>query len=264
MPKIVTAAQNVAAVPSFAPALATVALVGAMAAILIGRAERRSEEEEAEERAEAAVPVRRILEDDEEAVSPVIATILMVAITVVLAGVLYIWAGALASNDAKVEPTISWSTTTCKTTTCIGGTGDALDAGDIHFKILIDDSPDDYRTGAIRVDVETPSGTYQFDLFNSSVYGVSPQEQAVPTLVVFNDETTAASDDPNGNIFTSFGVGDQIFVRFRVPPAEDTGTLGEVIGASTVKIIYTPTSRIIKQFDLLVDPTGDTGTITPV
>ncbi|MAK77994.1 MAG: hypothetical protein CL992_01770, partial [Euryarchaeota archaeon] len=130
--------------------------------------------------------------------------------------------------------------------------------------ILIENSPDDYRTGAIRVDVETSSATYQFDLFNSSVYGVSPQEQAVPTLVVFNDETTAASDDPNGNIFTSFGVGDQIFVRFRVPPAEDTGTLGEVIGASTVKIIYTPTSRIIKQFDVLVDPTGDTGTITAV
>ncbi|MAK77956.1 MAG: hypothetical protein CL992_01570, partial [Euryarchaeota archaeon] len=121
MPKIVTAAQNVAAVPSFAPTLATVALVGAMVAILIGRAERRSEEEEAEERAEAAVPIRRILEDDEEAVSPVIATILMVAITVVLAGVLYIWAGSLAGADAKVEPTISWTTTTCKTKSCDAG-----------------------------------------------------------------------------------------------------------------------------------------------
>ena len=37
---------------------------------------------------------------NEEAVSPVIATILMVAITVVLAGVLYVWAASLA-DDSK-------------------------------------------------------------------------------------------------------------------------------------------------------------------
>lgn len=36
---------------------------------------------------------------NDEAVSPVIATILMVAITVVLAGVLYVWANELASNQ---------------------------------------------------------------------------------------------------------------------------------------------------------------------
>ena len=36
-------------------------------------------------------------EEDEIAVSPVIATILMVAITVVLAGVLYVWASSLLS-----------------------------------------------------------------------------------------------------------------------------------------------------------------------
>ena len=37
-------------------------------------------------------------EKNEQAVSPVIATILMVAITVVLAGVLYVWANSLASE----------------------------------------------------------------------------------------------------------------------------------------------------------------------
>ena len=36
---------------------------------------------------------------NEEAVSPVIATILMVAITVVLAGVLYVWASSLADDS---------------------------------------------------------------------------------------------------------------------------------------------------------------------
>lgn len=38
---------------------------------------------------------------NDEAVSPVIATILMVAITVVLAGVLYVWANSLASDQPE-------------------------------------------------------------------------------------------------------------------------------------------------------------------
>ena len=38
---------------------------------------------------------------NEEAVSPVIATILMVAITVVLAGVLYVWASSLAGDSTS-------------------------------------------------------------------------------------------------------------------------------------------------------------------
>ena len=37
--------------------------------------------------------------NEEEAVSPVIATILMVALTVVLAGVLYVWASSLAGDS---------------------------------------------------------------------------------------------------------------------------------------------------------------------
>ena len=36
---------------------------------------------------------------NDEAVSPVIATILMVAITVVLAGVLFVWASSLAEGN---------------------------------------------------------------------------------------------------------------------------------------------------------------------
>ena len=38
---------------------------------------------------------------NDEAVSPVIATILMVAITVVLAGVLYVWASSLAEGNTE-------------------------------------------------------------------------------------------------------------------------------------------------------------------
>jgi flagellin-like protein len=42
-------------------------------------------------------------ENNEQAVSPVIATILMVAITVVLAGVLYVWANSLASEGTDTS-----------------------------------------------------------------------------------------------------------------------------------------------------------------
>ena len=42
-------------------------------------------------------------EKNEQAVSPVIATILMVAITVVLAGVLYVWANNLASDGTDTS-----------------------------------------------------------------------------------------------------------------------------------------------------------------
>ncbi len=43
---------------------------------------------------------------NEEAVSPVIATILMVAITVVLAGVLYVWASSLADGNTDGDLTL--------------------------------------------------------------------------------------------------------------------------------------------------------------
>jgi len=43
---------------------------------------------------------------NEEAVSPVIATILMVAITVVLAGVLYVWASSLAEGNTDGNLTL--------------------------------------------------------------------------------------------------------------------------------------------------------------
>ena len=47
---------------------------------------------------------------NEEAVSPVIATILMVAITVVLAGVLYVWASSLAGDSTgDTLDTYVWS-----------------------------------------------------------------------------------------------------------------------------------------------------------
>ena len=61
-------------------------------------------------------------EKNEQAVSPVIATILMVAITVVLAGVLYVWANNLASEGTDT------SANTLNTYTAEDAADDANDA----------------------------------------------------------------------------------------------------------------------------------------
>lgn len=46
---------------------------------------------------------RELIREDDKAVSPVIAVILMVAITVVLAGVLYVWVTSLSTTEDTVE-----------------------------------------------------------------------------------------------------------------------------------------------------------------
>ncbi|MGB1098781.1 MAG: archaellin/type IV pilin N-terminal domain-containing protein [Poseidonia sp.] len=63
---------------------------------------------------------------NEEAVSPVIATILMVAITVVLAGVLYVWASSLAEGNTDGNLTLYAFSASDAGATVSTGTDDAL------------------------------------------------------------------------------------------------------------------------------------------
>jgi len=84
-------------VPSFAPSLMAIGLVGLFAAALVQGS--RSDEEDEED-----------ITENEAAVSPVIATILMVAITVVLSGVIYVWASQLASTSTKMSPLLTFKT----------------------------------------------------------------------------------------------------------------------------------------------------------
>ena len=72
---------------------------------------------------------------NEEAVSPVIATILMVAITVVLAGVLYVWASQLAEGNTDGDFSMYDFEVNSAGTTFSAETGEdvvyvSLDAGD--------------------------------------------------------------------------------------------------------------------------------------
>ena len=56
--------------------------------------------------------MKAIIRKDEEAVSPVIATILMVAITVVLAAVLYVMVSGLITSPGTSKPTVALGTAT--------------------------------------------------------------------------------------------------------------------------------------------------------
>ena len=56
--------------------------------------------------------MKSIIRKDEQAVSPVIATILMVAITVVLAAVLYVMVSGLISGPSTQKPFVTFSSTT--------------------------------------------------------------------------------------------------------------------------------------------------------
>ena len=87
---------------------------------------------------------------NEEAVSPVIATILMVAITVVLAGVLYVWASDLASSNQSDGPSMYVLTTGDHTDsieddagmmTLTFGNGGDLDWALVQIEVIKDSVP---------------------------------------------------------------------------------------------------------------------------
>jgi flagellin-like protein len=89
---------------------------------------------------------RKIRKDDEFGVSPVIAVILMVAITVVLAGVLYAWLQGITDVDS---PTIQYSAVIQDKNThweieIIGQSGGSLELDDAKFQI-------NSRTGTVKL-----------------------------------------------------------------------------------------------------------------
>ena len=90
---------------------------------------------------------------NEEAVSPVIATILMVAITVVLAGVLYVWASQLAEGNTDGDFSMyDFSVTDAS------GTPSA-DAGDALVYIAMDNG-DDLSWASVIVQMSADDGVY--------------------------------------------------------------------------------------------------------
>ena len=181
-------------VASFAPGLIAVSLVGAFVGALLMRS--RSEEDEEE--------LMESLSGDEQAVSPVIATILLVAITVVLSGVIYVWANSLATDSTgKATPRLTFDAS------AESFTGDS----DLwYWAINVRSHDNELAAQAVFVVVEWidsagDAQSYRTSLANpDGVYGFVPSNS--DKLVTYKDSINCAVDCAAG-----FGASDRIQVR---------------------------------------------------
>lgn len=191
---IVVGQIGASAVPSFAPSIIAVALAGLFVSALSFTSRRDEDEEE----------VVKTMTDDEGAVSPVIATILMVAITVVLSGVIYVWASSLAETDVKGVPRVTFTIED----------HDGGDPANGHWRITVGQTETDLATQAVivRVMYANASGglvTFNANLADSNgVYGFNPENS--DAFVTFVDSTLRME----GTSYKStFSAGDTIFIR---------------------------------------------------
>jgi flagellin-like protein len=212
IPSVVSLGGGLGSVPSFAPSLVVVALAGFFVTAL-AMSSRRDEEDEEED--------TRII-DDEMAVSPVIATILMVAITVVLSGVIYVWASSLAETGKLGTPRVTFDKT-----------NENLGMEDGYWAISVDQTEAELSTQSVIVTVlyTDSSGTrtsYSTSLANTSdVYGFMPTNSE--SFVTFFDKV----EDEGTYKESTFGIGDQIMVRTHAPD-------GTAITDGTIRITYQP------------------------
>ena len=95
-------------------------------------------------------------EKNEQAVSPVIATILMVAITVVLAGVLYVWANSLASEGTD---TTASTLNTYTSTDADDAANDATGADDTLIRMQMT-GKDDLAWSFVKVTLSVGDNIY--------------------------------------------------------------------------------------------------------
>ena len=185
------------AVPSFAPSIIAVSLAGVFVGAL-ALSGRREEDEEALEES---------IVDDERAVSPVIATILMVAITVVLSGVIYVWASSLAETDVKGVPRVTFDIED------ING----ADADQGHWRISVTQSETDLATQAVEVrvfyvDASGSPQTFSANLADTNdVYGFNPANS--DAFVTFVDQVNKEGTKS----ISTFNTGDEVYVRTHAP-----------------------------------------------
>ena len=202
-------------VPSFAPSMIAISAAGLFVSALVLQSRRDEEEESLEE---------MILEDDEQAVSPVIATILMVAITVVLSGVIYVWASSLADTSAKGVPRMSFDVDSSQ----------AAGGDDSFHRITVTGSQVELATQAIEVTYEyTAEGgetvREQYNLADPTVYGFYPGNS--DSMVTFTDSVGSEG----GATKSSFDTGDTIYIK---TVDEDGNLLTNVY----VSVSYVPNS----------------------
>jgi flagellin-like protein len=205
------------AVPSFAPSIIAVALAGLFVSALSFSSRRADDEEDVES-----------MVDDDAAVSPVIATILMVAITVVLSGVIYVWASSLAETDVKGVPRMTFDIED------ING----FDAENGHWRITVEQSQTPLATQAVEVEVRylNATGALEFFIVNladsGGVYGFNPDNS--DAFVSFVDSVTKEpTSEGETRSISTFNTGDTIFIRTHAPD-------GTPLVDADIKISYAP------------------------
>tara|TARA_B110000196_G_scaffold205009_1_gene175704 strand:- start:65 stop:952 length:888 start_codon:yes stop_codon:yes gene_type:complete len=193
------------AVSSFAPTLMAVGLVGVFVGALLSRSRAEEDEEDFEEES---------MIDDDRAVSPVIATILLVAITVVLAGVIYVWAGSLADTSTKGTPRLTFSAEAITVQEISG-----LQQDQWHWRVTTSYAATDLATQAVTVSVlwTNASGTQVYKTALApgggdaeNVYGFAPRNSE--NMVTFWDDISHC-ERGGAPCITTFGPGDRIFIR---------------------------------------------------
>ena len=210
---VVVGTIGAGAVPSFAPSIIAVSLAGVFVGAL-ALSGRREEDEEALEES---------IVDDERAVSPVIATILMVAITVVLSGVIYVWASSLAETDVKGVPRVTFDIED------ING----ADADQGHWRISVTQSETDLATQAVEVrvfyvDASGSPQTFTANLADTNdVYGFNPANS--DAFVTFVDQVNKEGTKS----ISTFNTGDEVYVRTHAPD-------GTALTDVTITMSYAP------------------------
>ncbi|MGB2493452.1 MAG: type IV pilin [Poseidonia sp.] len=204
-------------VPSFAPSIVAVALTGLFVSALSFSSRRADDEEEVES-----------MSEDDAAVSPVIATILMVAITVVLSGVIYVWASSLAETDVKGVPRVTFDIED------ING----FDADEGHWRITVEQSQTELATQAVEVKVFYLNATGALNTFtvgladSNGVYGFNPANSDAFVTFVDSVNKEQISENESRSIST-FNSGDTIFIRTHAPD-------GTPLVDATITLSYAP------------------------
>jgi len=216
------------AVPSFAPGLVAISAAGLFVAGLVLASQRRMDDDEEF--------VQSALVNDEQAVSPVIATILMVAITVVLSGVVYVWASDLADQPSKNVPRIAFKVEE----TSPGTNG--------YWSIIVTSAKEPIATQATVVMVEwvNASGSQieSFKLSDSKgTYGFAPVNSE--SFITFSDSIKCDAPD---ECTSTFGDGDAIHIKM----SDESGEL--LTNGVRVTLKYVPqglgTASVLKTFNL--------------
>jgi flagellin-like protein len=151
---------------------------------------------------------------DSEAVSPVIATILMVAITVVLAAVLYVMVMGFGGP-----------TTTTPTGSFVAAEKHSATAERIRFGVITPDTP----PSSLKIVIENPEGVTKTFTWNANGYWENNTADDVNLGIKLNYTDLAANNIIN--------TGDYFYIDF---PSS-----GSITGVYRVTMLYAPTGAVI-------------------